>query len=327
MIQAALLIPMLANARDCSKNRKAPVVPSRTMFSYRHSFHAGNHADVLKHLILISCLRYLTSAKETPLRLIDIQAGAGLYRLDGENHTHNEAAEGILPLWQRHVVGSAVINATPAALKDYLDLLLHFNPDGVLRKYPGSPFIAATFMRSQDHLHLFELHPTDSRLLANNVDNLPNAKHVQVVRNNGFTGLKALLPPPSRRGLVLIDPSYELKTDYAQVTACIQDALQRFATGCYLIWYPIIPRPQAHELPRRLKTLAQQASKKWLHATLSIGKDGARADHPHQGLRASGMVVINPPFVLHNQLQEALPALQQSLPQGVGCGWHLESNI
>lgn len=219
------------------------------MFSYRHSFHAGNHADVLKHSALVVVLRYLAAAKDTPLLLADTHAGTGLYRLDrADAQTSGEALEGVLPLWQQYGPGAEGQASAPEALAAYLHVLAERNASGELRKYPGSPFIAAALMRPQDQLRLFELHPTDSRLLDKNVAGLSNATQIEVVRNNGFTGLKALLPPASRRALVLIDPSYELKTDYAQVVACLQDAMQRFATGCYIVWYPVIPRQEAHQL-------------------------------------------------------------------------------
>ena len=229
----------------------------------------------------------------------------------------------MLPLWQQFGPGAADAAKAPEAIAAYLQLLAGFNGGATLKKYPGSPFIAATLMRPQDQLRLFELHPTDSRLLDNNVAELGKPDAIQVVRNNGFSGLKSLLPPRSRRGLVLIDPSYELKTDYAQVTACLQDALLRFVTGCYAIWYPVIPRPEAHELPRRLKALAQQAGKSWLHATLAIGR--ADADGARDGLRASGMFIINPPFVLKEQLEQALPVVHRLLRRGSGAGWTVEA--
>lgn len=299
------------------------------MFSYRHSFHAGNHADVLKHMSVVAILRYLLAAKETPMLLVDTHAGAGLYRLDGtEAQTSQEAAAAILPLWQQYGPGVPDAAQAPEALAAYLQLLARFNGAGALRKYLGSPLIAAALMREQDQLRVFELHPTDSRLLHKQVAEWQSAQsgpaaRVQVVRNNGFTGLKALLPPPSRRALVLMDPSYELKSDYGQVISCMQDALQRFATGCYLVWYPIIARPEAHDLPRRLKTLAQKAGRDWLHATLSVGRSSTGDG---RGLRASGIFVINPPFVLQAQLQEALPVVCQALQQEAGHGWRVESS-
>lgn len=176
------------------------------------------------------------------------------------------------------VLAPRVRASAPEALAAYLHVLAEMNASGELRKYPGSPFIAAALMRPQDQLRLFELHPTDSRLLDKNVAGLPNATQIEVVRNNGFTGLKALLPPASRRALVLIDPSYELKTDYAQVIACLQDALQRFATGCYVVWYPVIPRQEAHQLPRRLTPWRSRQAEVGCMLLCQLAKGSRRAD-------------------------------------------------
>jgi 23S rRNA (adenine2030-N6)-methyltransferase len=248
------------------------------MFSYRHAFHAGNHADVLKHTTLIATLQYLTQ-KDAGLTLIDTHAGAGLYRLDSDfSETGGEARDGIFKLMtdQRPASPDAsnktarpstersdsAMKVDTSAIQDYLDLITGFNPDGRLRVYPGSPFVMHSLLRTEarDKLKLFELHPTDSKVLAANVAQLEAGRQIAVARQDGFEGLKAFLPPPNRRALVLIDPSYELKSDYAQVSACIQDCLKRFATGTYMVWYPVIPRPEAHDLPRRLKTLANRPS-------------------------------------------------------------------
>ena len=146
-----------------------------------------------------------------------------------------------------------------------------------------------------------------------------NVKRLVEVGNVTF------LPPPSRRAFVLIDPSYEIKSDYAKVVASIQDSLKRFATGTYMVWYPVIPRPEAHDLPRRLKTLANQAGKPWLHATLNIGQSPERArtmtpgePQQRQGLTASGVFLVNPPHTLKAALQQVLPALVEVLGRGRG---------
>lgn len=296
------------------------------MFSYRHAFHAGNHADVLKHLTLVATLRHLVQ-KDTPLMVVDTHAGAGLYRLDGEYAgTSGEAADGVLKLAPAL---AAFDNAAPA-ITDYLDLVAGFNKPGPLKIYPGSPFIAHRLLREdgRDKLKLFEMHPTDAKALAANVAQLKAGRQVAVARQDGFEGLKAFLPPPSRRALVLIDPSYEIKSDYAKVAACLQDSLKRFATGVYAVWYPIIPRPEAHDLPRRLKTLANAAGKPWLHATLSIGHGPSRIGEPAQGpgLTASGMFVVNPPHTLKPALQAALPQLLDVLGRGKGQSQALESS-
>jgi len=321
------------------------------MFSYRHAFHAGNHADVLKHTTLIATLKHLM-LKDAGLTLIDTHAGAGLYRLDGDySETGGEAREGIFKLMASLLpadaapapAAKAAVPLTPApALQDYLDLIASFNPSGRLRVYPGSPFVMHSLLRTEarDKLKLFELHPTDSKVLAGNIAQLEAGRQIAVARQDGFEGLKSFLPPPNRRALVLIDPSYELKTDYLKVSTCIQDCLKRFATGTYLVWYPVIPRPEAHDLPRRLKTLAMQAKRPWLHATLAIGADETPtplavqvsahgvtepAERRRPGLRASGMFVINPPHTLKAALQAALPQVLGALGRGAGKGWAVDA--
>lgn len=304
------------------------------MFSYRHAFHAGSHADVLKHAMLIAIVRHLTQ-KDAPLMVVDTHAGAGLYRLDSDfSGTSGEAADGVVKLFGALAPAGKArpLIAEPAPmLQDYLETIAGFNPDGQLKIYPGSPFIVQSLLRqdARDKLKLFEMHPTDSKALAANIAQLHAGRQVAVARADGFEGMKAFLPPPSRRGLVLIDPSYEIKSDYGKVSASIQDALKRFVTGTYVVWYPVIPRPEAHDLPRRLKTLANQAGKPWLNATLAIGQDEARnvpgeADRG-QGLTASGMFVINPPHTLRPALQAALPQLLQVLGRGKGQGQALEA--
>jgi 23S rRNA (adenine2030-N6)-methyltransferase len=304
------------------------------MYSYRHAFHAGNHADVLKHTMLIAIVRHLTQ-KDTALTVVDTHAGAGLYRLDGDYAgTSGEAAAGVLRLFPALKPAKAsdeAIKDIAPVLQDYLDVIAGFNASGALKIYPGSPFIIQSLLRAEarDKLKLFEMHPTDIKALAGNIAQLKAGRQVAVAREDGFEGLKAFLPPPSRRGLVLIDPSYEIKNDYAKVSTCIQDSLRRFATGTYAVWYPIIPRPEAHDLPRRLKTLANQAGRPWLHATLAIGQAEERnvIGEPErgQGLTASGMFVVNPPHTLKPAMQAALPQLLEVLGRGRGQAQTLES--
>jgi 23S rRNA (adenine2030-N6)-methyltransferase len=297
------------------------------VFSYRHGFHAGSHADVLKHVVLVAMLRHLT-VKETPLWVVDTHAGAGLYRLDGDYAgTSGEALDGIHKLAAAAAGGQELA----PAVADYLAFVRGFNPPGgPLKVYPGSPFIAQQLLRTEarDKLKLYELHPSDSQALAGNIAQLGAGRQVAVAREDGFGALKALLPPPSRRALVLIDPSYEIKSDYAKVLAVLKESLQRFATGTYAVWYPVIPRPEAHELPRKLKALANQAGKPWLHASLAIGQKEAAATPgtvQKPGLTASGMFVINPPHTLKPALQQALPQLLAVLGRGRGKGQVLES--
>ena len=291
------------------------------MFSYRHAFHAGNHADVLKHTVLIATLQHLLQ-KDTPLTVVDTHAGAGLYRLDGDYaSTSAESSDGIARLLSRPGT-----DPLTAPLQDYVDMVRAFNSGPQTRVYPGSPFIIQRLLRAQDKLKLFELHPTDARALAGNVAQLEAGRQVAVLPEDGFEGVKKFLPPPARRALVLCDPSYEIKSDYGRVQTLVQDALKRFATGVYVVWYPIIGRTEAHDLPRRLKTLATKAGKPWLHATLTVkSSNTSLLQDKRPGLTASGMFLINPPYTLRAALQTALPQLVASLGQDKHATHSLES--
>lgn len=284
------------------------------MFSYRHAFHAGNHADVLKHTTLLAVLRHMTQ-KEAALNVFDTHAGAGLYRLDGDfAKTSEEAAEGFLKL-----VATKPEKPFAPALQDYIDMVAGFNAGNHWSVYPGSPFIIQSLLSGRDKLKLFELHPTDTKTLIANVAQLEAGRQVTVLREDGFEGLKKFLPPPSRRALVLCDPSYEVKNDYARVVGMVADAMQRFATGTYAVWYPIIPRPEAHDVPKKLKTMANKAGKSWLHATLTVKSSkltqDAEGEVVRPGLPASGMFLINPPHTLKAALKDALPQMVELLGQ------------
>jgi 23S rRNA (adenine2030-N6)-methyltransferase len=313
------------------------------MFSYRHAFHAGNHADVLKHMVLIAVLRHLRQ-KNTALTVFDTHAGAGLYRLDGDYaETSGEAANGFLRLIAALDKTPAPVDqgtkGTPAKksmadglapmIQDYLDLVASFNNKGSHKVYPGSPFIIQRLLGERDKLKLFELHPTDAKTLSANIAQLEAGRQVAVLREDGFEGLKKFLPPPARRALVLSDPSYEIKTDYARVSAMVADSLIRFATGTYAVWYPLIPRPEAHDVPRKLKTLATKAGKSWLNATLTVKSSKLTADEAGEvirpGLPASGMFIINPPHTLKAALKLALPQLADMLGQDQHASSSIES--
>ncbi|MCX7269482.1 MAG: 23S rRNA (adenine(2030)-N(6))-methyltransferase RlmJ [Burkholderiales bacterium] len=295
------------------------------MFSYRHAYHAGNHADVLKHTVLVAVMKHL-ALKEVGFTAIDTHAGAGMYRLDSADANQSgEAQEGFLALMRNK---SKLSGPMADALLDYRKVLDHFNREGGLLNYPGSPLIAHHLLREQDKLKLFEMHPTDIRGLQTRVEELRAGRQVMVMHEDGFNGLPKFLPPSTRRGLVFIDPSYEIKLDYERVVVAVSIGMKRFSTGTYVVWYPIIPRPQAHSLPRHLTNLARQADKPWLHATLRI-RTGARIDAtPGEkakpiGLVDSGVVIINPPFTLYEQLQQALPQMVQLMGQDHLAGFSL----
>lgn len=294
------------------------------MFSYRHAFHAGNHADVLKHTVLLAVLKHMAQ-KDTAFTVFDTHAGAGLYRLDGDYaQTSAEASQGFLKL-----VATKPEQPFAPAIQDYIDLVASFNTQGQWKVYPGSPFIIQQQLRGRDKLKLFELHPTDTKTLTANIAQLEAGRQVAIEREDGFEGVKKFLPPPSRRALLLCDPSYEVKHDYARVSAMVADALQRFATGTYAVWYPIIPRPEAHDLPRKLKTLANKAGKSWLEATLTVKSSkllqSEEGETIRPGLPASGMFLINPPFTLKAVLKDALPQLVAVLKQDQHATFTLES--
>lgn len=277
------------------------------MLSYRHAFHAGNHADVLKHFVEVQLLRYLMQ-KDKPFWYIDTHAGAGCYELDRGYAAQNaEYESGIAQLWLR--------SDLPAPLAEYVELVKRLNPDGQLRLYPGSPLVALELLREQDRLRLFELHPTDSEILRENFAG--HEAQVLIQAADGFGALKALLPPPPRRALVLIDPPYEDKQDYRRVVSALREGLKRFANGIYAVWYPQLQRAEARQLPEQLKQLPV---KSWLHVALSVqvpNEDGF-------GMHGSGMFIINPPWILHGVLQEIMPYLAQHLGQDEGAGYTLE---
>ena len=279
------------------------------MFSYRHAFHAGNHADVLKHAIVVRLLDYLTQ-KDKPFWYIDTQAGAGLYAFDHAYAQKNAEFEtGIGRLWH-------AAQPLPPLLEAYLEQVRALNPDGNLKHYPGSPWLAWQMLREADRLRLFELHPTEIQVLR---DNFRGAgRRVMLYEGDGFEGIKAILPPPPRRALVLIDPAYEDKNDYARTVRAVQDGLQRFATGMYAIWYPQVQRREAALLPEQLKKLPV---KSWVHASLTVRHPVAGG----LGLHGSGMFIINPPWTLKAELEAALPRLVELLGQDDGARFTLES--
>lgn len=276
------------------------------MLSYRHAFHAGNHADVLKHFVLVQLVRQLT-VKDKALTVIDTHAGAGVYPLrHGYAAKNAEYANGIGRLW--------TAKKLPPTLADYVDQVRAINPDNELRQYPGSPQIAAQLLRPQDRLRVFELHSTDSRALSEHF--AAAGRQVSVVAGDGFAGLKALLPPPSRRGLALIDPSYEVLTDYRAVRSCVRDALARFATGTYAVWYPQLARRESEHLPEELQRIA---AGDWLHVWLRVRAAEAGAF----GLFGSGMFVFNPPWNLERIVAGVMPSLVAALGQDENAAYGL----
>ena len=276
------------------------------MLSYRHSFHAGNHADVLKHIVLMLILENL-KLKEKGFFYLDTHSGVGRYRLSSnESEKTGEYTEGIGRLWDQ--------TDLPEDVARYVKMIKKLNYGGKeLRYYAGSPLIAAELFRPQDCALLTELHPSDYPILRNNFSDY---KNVTVKCDNGFQQVKATLPPKERRGLVLIDPPYELKEDYDLVVKAIEEGYKRFATGTYAIWYPVVLRQQTKRI---FKGLEATGIRKILKIELAV-----RPDSDQRGMTASGMVVINPPWTLETQMKEILPYLTKTLvPEGTG-SWTVE---
>ena len=270
------------------------------MLSYRHSFHAGNHADVLKHTVQSLIIESLKE-KEKPFLYLDTHAGAGRYQLSGEHAERTgEYLEGIARIWQRDDI--------PEELAAYMSVVNHFNRNESLRYYPGSPLIARQLLREDDKLHLTELHPSDFPLLRSEFQ---KDDRTRVSRSDGYQQLKAQLPPLSRRGFILMDPPYELKTDYQDVVKGIQEGHKRFATGTYALWYPVVMRQQ---IKKMLRDLEATGIRRILQIEL-----GVRPDSDQRGMTASGMIVINPPWKLEQQMNNVLPWLLKVLvPSGTG---------
>lgn len=278
------------------------------MLSYRHAFHAGNHADMLKHFVLWLVLDYF-NRKDKPYWYIDTHAGAGLYDLSGgEAQKVGEYRDGIARL----ITAAEKLPDTLSAFRARLQAIL---PQAGL--YCGSPWLAQAETRETDKLRLFELHPADYRHLQNNMETAGLKRRGIIRQEDGFQGLIALLPPPTRRAVVLIDPPYEQKQDYARVAHTLKEARKRFEQGCYLVWYPCLSREESRKLPEQLQKLSPD---NFLQAELYV-KQPARDGF---GMHGSGMFVINPPYLLAEQLRDSLPVLTKLLAQDAGARFVLE---
>lgn len=305
-------------AANASNNRLQDVIArgsdpfdatgAKLMFSYRHGFHAGNHADVLKHVLLVQLLSLMTR-KEKSLLYVDTHAGAGAYALDaGFAAQRAEFDGGIGRLWGRAFA--------PYAIADYLAQIERMNASKLLTRYPGSPQLAWQMLRPQDRLRLFEAHPTEVVALREHFAEA--GRRVTVTAGDGFSGLKAVLPPPSRRALVLIDPSYEDKQDYRKVLSTLKEAFQRFATGTYAVWYPKVAREESQRFPDQLRRAAEGD---WFHVWLAV----KAAPVGGVGLYGSGMFVFNPPWQFDTAVREAMPVLLEQLGQDAQAGYRFEA--
>ena len=280
------------------------------MLSYRHAFHSGNHADVLKHYVFSLVLDYFNQ-KDKPYWVIDTHAGAGMYALESEFAQKNvEFINGIARLMAAENLSESLANL--------VKIIKTYNENNALNFYPGSPKITESLIRADDKLRLFELHPSDCKLLIENFKG--KGRQTKIELQDGFSGIKACLPPPTKRGLVLIDPPYELKDDYQNAVDCIQDSLKRFATGTYCVWYPLLQRDEPLEMVDALKSLQPN---NWLDVSLSIEAPSADG----YGMFGSGMCIINPPWTLPKMLEQSMPMLCDLLALDNSASFTLQHNI
>jgi len=280
--------------------------------NYRHAYHAGNFADVLKHAVLALCLDHLR-AKPAPFRVIDTHAGAGRYDLAGSEAGKTlEWAEGIGRLLG--VDAPPLPPPVEAALAPYLDVVRAINPDGRLTLYPGSPMIARAMLRAGDRLVVNELHPADNRALA---ALFRNDAEVAVMGLDGWTAVKALLPPQERRGLLLVDPPFEAPGEFELLARAVAEARKRFAAGTMLFWYPIKDAKRVEEFRA---AIAQEGREKSLRAELLA----RRPDNPST-FNGCGLFIVNPPWTLREKLEIVLPFLAERLAQGPGADYRLDA--
>ncbi len=269
------------------------------MLSYRHSFHAGNHADVVKHIVQSLILNSLTQ-KDKPFVYHDTHSGVGRYDLTHEwSEKTGEYKQGIARIWQQADL--------PKDIASYLNAIAELNDGEELRYYPGSPRVARAHLRRQDRMVLTELHPADHPLLQQEFE---RDRQVSIYKEDGFSRLKASLPPKERRGLVLIDPPYELAKEYRDVVAAIAQSYKRWATGIYAIWYPVVNRHDIDDMIAGLKKLD-------IRNILQI-ELGVSPDTNERGMTASGMIVINPPWKLESQMKDILPFLKEAIAPATG---------
>jgi 23S rRNA (adenine2030-N6)-methyltransferase len=265
------------------------------MLSYRHAFHAGNFADVLKHSALTLVLEYMTR-KEKGFSYIDSHSGAGMYQLsDDYAQKTGEYKDGIEKL--------ITADDIPEALMPYIDLVKELNSaEQELTIYPGSPGVAKQFMRRQDSANLFELHPTDIQHLT---EFCQRWRKSHVHQSDGYQGVLGLIPPPSRRSVVLIDPPYELKEDYRKAVNTIVKAYKKFTSGTYILWYPVVKR----ELVDKMQAQFTDSDVKNL---LQVEYCQA-ADTDEYGMTGTGLFIVNPPWQLAQQMSEILPFMKEKL--------------
>jgi 23S rRNA (adenine2030-N6)-methyltransferase len=276
--------------------------------NYRHAYHAGNFADVAKHVILTRIVEYLKQ-KEKAFRVIDTHAGIGLYSLDiGEAARTGEWRDGIAK-----IVGADMPAPVADLLAPWLNAVRSVNSASDLRKYPGSPKLTRMLLRKQDRLSAIELHPEDAKLLARQFE---GDYQVRVIELDGWLALGAHLPPKEKRGLVLVDPPFEESAEFARIVNGLRAAHERWPNGIYALWYPLKDRKAVTSF---LKDLKETGIPKILNTELYV-----RGPSAVQTLEGSGMIIVNPPFKLADELRLIFPELMRLMQQDKGGFWRVE---
>lgn len=276
--------------------------------NYRHAFHAGNFADVAKHVILTRIVEYLKQ-KDKAFRVIDTHAGIGLYALDsGEAARTGEWRDGIAK-----VIDAKLPPPVADLLAPWLNAVRSVNSDVALRKYPGSPKLTRMLLRKQDRLSAIELHPEDAKLLSRQFE---GDYQVRVIELDGWLALGAHLPPKEKRGLVLVDPPFEEGAEFARIVNGLRAAFERWPNGIYAIWYPLKDRKSVTSF---LKDLRDTGIPKMLNTELYI-----RGPSPVPTLDGSGMIIVNPPYTLADELRLIFPELMKLMQQDKGGFWQVE---
>ena len=282
--------------------------------NYRHAFHAGGFADVIKHIVLVRMLIYLQE-KPAAFRVIDTHAGAGVYDLAGDEASRGgEWLTGIARIMQ-----ARFSETTMPLMKPYLDIVRAFNPHAPLKTYPGSPLIARALLRPQDRLTACEVEPKARKQL---IDALRRDTQARVVDLDGWTALPAFVPPKERRGLVLIDPPYEQKDEFDRLASGFAEAFAKWPTGSYLLWYPVKSRRVTDDLARHVAqaVAGSTPSGKALRLEFSVAPRTAEA-----GLTSAGLLIVNPPWTLAGELKAILPELERPLGRGGAGRFRLET--
>jgi 23S rRNA (adenine2030-N6)-methyltransferase len=282
--------------------------------NYRHAFHAGGFADVIKHIVLVRMLTYLQE-KPAAFRVIDTHAGAGVYDLTSDEAQRGaEWLTGIARLMQ-----ARFSEAVLPLVQPYLDIVRAFNPQAALETYPGSPLIARALLRPQDRLTACEIEPKARKRL---IDALRRDTQARVVDLDGWMALPAFVPPNERRGLVLIDPPYEQKDEFERMAEGFAQAFAKWPTGSYLLWYPVKSRRATDNLARQVAEAAGAGAQpaKCLRLEFSVAPQAAEA-----GLISAGLLIVNPPWKLLGELKAILPELEKPLGQGGAGRFRLET--